>query len=293
MDPTPSHGRLYCLPIELLEMIVSFIPENASLKALSRVTKLFRQLCAPKLFQSLQVGFSIPKLDRLLEVSNSQLARYVKVIHYEAPALVDPQQQEILQADRDTRALVTSLPCFPNLHTLRLSFVDGIEDQFKWLANRILLDGHSMFPNHLERLLTAVAVARGREVIIRSFEICGFHSRAAAEDQFLQELAMEALQNVEELRLVDSPALLPFLNRVSFPRLGRVEIASCWLSVPPMEEFIQLHADSLRFLHLRNTWVLVEELNNEGIHLSVGSPKTVLNHLASLLSTGSIMLTMD
>ncbi|KAL4740391.1 hypothetical protein BDV11DRAFT_204312 [Aspergillus similis] len=341
MDLSSDQRKLDHLPIELLEIIVSFIPGKASLKSISSVSSLFRQLCAPSLFESLYVGFSTIGLNRLLEISNSQLARYVKIIHYEAPALVDPlagnwdmfcaclytpdefawdrrnlpalrkgrgpsyssifsyfclrckEQQEILQSDQDTRALVTSLPCFPNFHTLQLSFVDGVEEQFEWLANRMLLDGHSMFPNHLERLLTAIAVARERDVTIRSFEICGFYSRTATEDQFLKQLATEALQNMEELRLVDSPALLPFLNRVPFPRLCRVELASCWLSIPALEEFVQLHTDSLRFLHLEDTWVLVEESNNDGIHLSAGSTKTALNRLASLLSTSGILLTMD
>lgn len=203
------------------------------------------------------------------------------------------EQQEILRLDRDTSDLVTSLPCFPNLHIFQLSFVDGIEDRFEWLANRMLLDGHSLFPNHLERLLTAIAVARKRDVTVRTFEICGFYSRAVTEDQFLQQLATEALQNVEELRLVDSPALLPFLNRVWFPCLYQVELASCWLSVPALEEFIQNHADSLRSLHLEDTWVLYEELHNDGIHLSAGNTKAVLEHLESLLDARFIKLTMS
>ncbi|KAL4802849.1 hypothetical protein BDV18DRAFT_163809 [Aspergillus unguis] len=329
MDFFSDQCKLDRLPIELLEIIVSFIPGTASLKSLSSVSRLFRQLCAPTLFKYLRVGFSTAGLDRLLEVSKTKLAIYIKVINYEASALVDPltgnwdtfraclytpaefardrrnlyglkkdsglsyrsifsyfrlrceEQQEILRLDRDTRDLVISLPYFPNLHILQLSFVDGIEDRFQWLANRMLLDGHSLFPNHLERLLTAIAVARKRDVTVRTFEICGFYSRAATEDLFLQQLATEALQNVEEIRLVDSPALLPFLNRVWLPCLYQVELASCWLSVPALEEFIQNHGDSLRSLHLENTWILHEELQNEGVHLS--ARKAALEHLDSLL----------
>ncbi|KAL4948723.1 hypothetical protein BDW69DRAFT_198676 [Aspergillus filifer] len=317
MNSSSDQCKLDNLPIELLEIIVSFIPGKASLKSLSSVSSLFRQLCTPILFKFLSSGFSTQGLNHLLEISNSQLARYVQVIYYEAPALVDPlagdwdtfraclytpaefawdrrhlqtlqkdqehsypsifsyfcfrcqEQQRILQANEDTKAL--------------LSFVDGIDDRFEWLANHMLLDGNSIFPNHLERLLAAISVVREHGVTIRLFEICGFNSRAASEDEYLQQLAVEALQDVEELRLVDSPALLPFLNRVLFPCLCRVELASCWLSLPALEEFLQLHAESLQFLHLADTWVLVEELNNEGIHLSAGSPKMILRQLVSIL----------
>jgi hypothetical protein len=81
----------------------------------------------------------------------------------------------------------------------------------------MLLDGHPLFPNHLERLLTAVVVARENNVAIRTFEIRGFYSRAVTKDRSLRELAGEALSSVEELRLVDSPAMLAFVNQVPFP----------------------------------------------------------------------------
>jgi hypothetical protein len=203
------------------------------------------------------------------------------------------EQQTILQQGRDTSTLATSLPCFLNLHTLRISFVDGIEDRFEWLANRMLLDGHSLYPNHLERLLTAITVAADSGLSLRSFEIWGFYSRAATEDQFLQQLAVEGLRKVDSLRLVDSPALLPFLSQVSLPRLCQVELASCWLSIPALVEFIQVHQGSLRSIHLDDTWVLQEKLDNQGIHLSARSTRSILDHIGSLLHASSIKLTMN
>ncbi|KAL3459615.1 hypothetical protein BJX64DRAFT_301203 [Aspergillus heterothallicus] len=341
MDLFSNQCRLDHLPVELLEMIVSLIQGKAALKSISCVSRLFRQLCAPVLFKVLHVGFSNVGLDRILDVSESPLAHHVKVIHYNAPALVDPlaanwdtfcaclytpaefaqdrrnlyrqrggsglsyrlifsyfrqrceEQQKILQQGRDTRALVTSLPYFSNLCTLRLSYVDGIEDQFEWLANRMLLDGHSLFPNHLERLLAAITVAAGRGLAFRSFEIWGFYSRAATEDQLLQQLAAEGLQNVDSLRLVDSPALLPFLSRVSLPRLCHVDLASCWLSIPALAEFIHIHQGSLRSIHLDNTWVLQEKLDDQGIHLSSQSARSIQDHLGSLFSASGVKLTMN
>jgi hypothetical protein len=85
-------SRLECLPIELLGIIVSSISESTDLISLSCVNRLLRRLCVPLLFQYLSVGFSTVGLDRLLMVSRSYLAPYVKTISYEASALVDPRE---------------------------------------------------------------------------------------------------------------------------------------------------------------------------------------------------------
>ncbi|KAF7177428.1 hypothetical protein CNMCM7691_005633 [Aspergillus felis] len=318
MEFNPIPSRLVCLPVELLEIIVSSIPE---------------------MFQCLNVGFSTVGLERLLKVSKSYLALHVKAISYEASALVDPlashwgtfrgclytpndfardqmdmygvrksqrlpystifsyfrlrceEQQHIIRFDQDTRALVASLPYFPNLHAVQLRFTDGIEDRFQSLANRMLLDGHPMFPNHLEKLLTAITVAQENGVTIRTFEISGFYSRVPTEDRSLHQLATEALQKVEKLRLVDSPAMMPFVNRLSLPCLRRLELANCWLSVPALEECIRLRADSLQSLHFENTWILEEEISHEGIHISMGCTKTLLDHLARVPGARRLRLT--
>ncbi|KAL2801761.1 hypothetical protein BJX63DRAFT_426537 [Aspergillus granulosus] len=287
------HSKLDCLPVELLRIIVLFVSERGSLKSLSRVNRLLRQLCVPFLFQTLQVGFSIPELDHLLRVAKSQFAPYVRAINYRASALVDPQQQDILETEQDTRTLIASLPCFANLHTIQLLFADGIEDRFQWLANRMLLDGHPLFPNHLERLLTAVVVARENDVTIRTFEIRGFYSRAVTKDRFLQQLAGEALSSVEELRLVDSPAMLAFVNQVPFPCLRRVELANCWLSIPTLEKFTRLHSGGLESIHLENTWVLEETVDADGIHMSMGCTKSILDQLARIPGAGHLRLTIN
>jgi hypothetical protein len=92
MDSHSDHSKLDCLPIELLRIIVLCVSERGSLKSLSRVNRLLRQLCVPFLFQTLQVGFSIPELDRLLRVAKSQFAPYVRALSYQASALVDPRK---------------------------------------------------------------------------------------------------------------------------------------------------------------------------------------------------------
>ncbi|KAL2801734.1 hypothetical protein BJX63DRAFT_426550 [Aspergillus granulosus] len=341
MDSHSDHSKLDCLPVELLRIIVLFISERGSLKSLSRVNRLLQQLCVPFLFQTLQVGFSIPELDRLLRVAKSQFAPYVRAINYWASALVDPfagswetfhtclypqvefardridpngmrndgrftyrslfsyfhqrcrEQQDILETEQDTRTLIASLPCFANLHTIQLLFADGIEDRFQWLANWMLLDGHPLFPNHLERLLTAVVVARENDVTIRTFEIRGFYSRAVTKDRFLQQLAGEALSSVEELRLVDSPAMLAFVNQVPFPCLRRVELTNCWLSIPTLEEFTRLHSGGLESIHLENTWVLEETVDADGIHMSMGCTKSILDQLTRIPGAGHLRLTIN
>jgi hypothetical protein len=203
------------------------------------------------------------------------------------------EQQEILETERDTRTLIASLPHFANLHTIQLHFADGIEDRFQWLANRMLLDGHPLFPNHLERLLTAVVVARQNDIAIRTFEIRGFYSRAVTKDSYLRELAGEAFSSVEELRLVDSPAMLAFVNQVPFPCLRRVELANCWLSIPTLQKFTRLHSGRLESVHLENTWVLEETVHAGGIHISMGCAKSILDQIARSTGAGNLRLTMN
>lgn len=84
------------LPEELLEMIIGFVQVDGSLLPLSEVNKLFRRLCAPVLFQTLRVTFSMAGLDRLSQASQSSICPYVKTIRYEASELVDPRKHIII-----------------------------------------------------------------------------------------------------------------------------------------------------------------------------------------------------
>ena len=71
-------------------MVASHLGQR-SLKSLSLANKTFRCLCAPYLFHTLNVSFSVAGLDCLQQVSTSQLAQYVKVVCYKAPELIDPR----------------------------------------------------------------------------------------------------------------------------------------------------------------------------------------------------------
>ena len=80
-----------CLPLELLEIIISFVPPN-SLKSVSSVNRLLRDLCSPLIFRSIQVGIAPTQFEGLLEISKSSYAPFVRVIRYEANALLDPSE---------------------------------------------------------------------------------------------------------------------------------------------------------------------------------------------------------
>lgn len=54
-----------CLPLELLEIIIPFVPSD-SLQRLSSVSRSFRDLCSPLLFQSIQVGIAPAQFEGLL-----------------------------------------------------------------------------------------------------------------------------------------------------------------------------------------------------------------------------------
>lgn len=83
------------LPEEILEMIIRFGQVDGSLIPLSGVNKLFRRLCAPYLFHTLRVTFSMAGLDRLSQASQSSVRFYVRTICYEASELVDPRKHSM------------------------------------------------------------------------------------------------------------------------------------------------------------------------------------------------------
>jgi hypothetical protein len=148
---------------------------------------------------------------------------------------VAEEQQDILGADLDTMTLLESFPRFPCLDTIQISFVDRIDSRFRWIINRMLLDGPPLFPNHLEKLATALLVAKESGVIICALEVYGLYSRAATEQEHLRTLVREALDGLEELRLTESPFMLSFMSSIALPRLRRVELSKCWLSVSTLE----------------------------------------------------------
>ena len=74
-------------------------------------------------------------------------------------------------------------------------------------------------------------------------------------------MVADALYNVEDLRLVDSPSLLEFMSTVPLASVRRLELGSCWLYVPDLEKFVVSHAKSLQFLHLEDTWMPIEKVH--------------------------------
>jgi hypothetical protein len=143
-------------------------------------------------------------------------------------------------------------------------------------------------------MATAMIVARENKVPIHAFRISGFYPRIASEEPLMWELMTEALANVEELQVIDSPTMVEYLARIPLPRLRRFELASCWLSVTNLEAFVYAHADTLRFLHLDDIWFLREERSVEGIHLSVGSTKSILDSIIGIRTSGILWeLTMN
>lgn len=204
------------------------------------------------------------------------------------------EQQEIFRTDQDTIDMCASLPRFNNLRSIHLCFTDGIAPPFRWLSTRAVLDGQISFPSHLEKMATAMIVARENKVPIHAFRISGFYPRIASEEPLMWELMTEALANVEELQVIDSPTMVEYLAQIPLPRLRRFELASCWLSVTNLEAFVYAHADTLRFLHLDDIWFLREERSVEGIHLSVGSTKSILDSIIGIRTSGILWeLTMN
>ncbi|KAL4927726.1 F-box protein [Aspergillus undulatus] len=246
------------LPIELLEIIISFVP-HTSLKALSSVSRLFRCLCSPLLFQSVQVGHSQAQLEGLLQISKSLYAPNVKALRYEANALLDPCRRKFLETSQGL--LLMSLPNLPNLQTIEMNLADGIKDQFGH-ASGYMPPSHDCYLSHFEKLLTATVLAQESGIVIRAFHISGFYHQAAIEDCFLQALASKALSNVEEIRIISTSPIFPFLGVIPLLRLQRVELIDIWLSLMTLERFLH-NAKQLRSLYMEDIWI-IDELVSDG-----------------------------
>ncbi|KAL4893425.1 hypothetical protein BDV59DRAFT_207879 [Aspergillus ambiguus] len=82
--------RLACLPAELLYIVLDSIQDVESLKSLSTVNRRFRELCAPRIFRTLNVALSTLGLDILVEISHSAIAPCIREILYEIPQSIDP-----------------------------------------------------------------------------------------------------------------------------------------------------------------------------------------------------------
>lgn len=131
-----------------------------------------------------------------------------------------------------------------------------------------------------------MVAARRHGAVIRRFEVSGFYSRLAASDNELSDLMADALYNVDDLRLIDSPSLLDFMSNVSMASVRRLKLGSCWLCVPDLERFVISHAKSLQFLHLDDTWMPVEKVHYWGISLCDSSAETILANIACIRECG-------
>ncbi|THC94515.1 hypothetical protein EYZ11_005997 [Aspergillus tanneri] len=115
-------------------------------------------------------------------------------------------------------------------------------------------------------MAAAITVARLDGVSIRTFEVSGFYSRIDLADPLLLDLMRDALNDVHELRAINSPTMLEFLKN--------------------LEDFVRKHAGSLRYLHLEDTWLLHEKINEDGIYLSMANAQSILDNLTRIWDAG-------
>ncbi|KAL4806942.1 hypothetical protein BDV18DRAFT_152217 [Aspergillus unguis] len=284
-----------CLPLELLEIIISFVPPK-SLKRLSIVNRLLRDLCSPLIFRSIQVGIAQAQFDKLFKISKSSYAPFVRVIRYEANALLDPIHPSNIQSRMDEKRkilqasdiLSEALPRLSNLNTIEIDLVHGIKDQFGH-ASGYMLPHQDYYHGPLEKLLTATLLAQQNGVTVQAFRISGFYHQAAIDDCFLQALASRVLSEVKEIRITSTSPIFPFISGMPLMQLQRLELIDIWLSLEALEDLVR-HAEHLKSLHLENIW-LVDELANQGPGMSKGTTISVLELLARLYRPLEITIT--
>lgn len=190
-----------------------------------------------------------------------------------------------MYTDHDLKALCASFPRFPRLKTIRLCFVDGIKPAFKWLTEMVL-DGPLSFSSHFEKMMTAMVVAKEYGILISTFEISSLTSRTVTTDPLVRDLTAKALVNIRELIITDSPGVLEYMGHIPLPSICRLELGSYWLSIPNLERFVHSHSNSLQYLHFEDVWVLDEEIDEVGVHLSLGTTKSIFDSILHIRRSG-------
>ncbi|RAH63503.1 hypothetical protein BO85DRAFT_483345 [Aspergillus piperis CBS 112811] len=287
-------------------MSSTFCREVDSLLSLSSVNGLFRQLCAAHIFRTLKIAFSSAGLDRLVQISQSRVTSHVRAIVYEIPERIPPnnesydyfqthiytpadararEQRIVHENAQDTEALMIALPCFPRLETVHLSFIDDIKSPFRWFAGRVFLDGVSCLKDHLVKMSAAMVVAKMEGVVVKTFEISGFHSRVNTRDSLVLYLLEKALSNVEELRAINSPTILEPLSQIMLPSVRRFELGYGWLSLETIDSFVRQHANSLRFLYLKTPGSCTKDSVRTVSILSMANAQHILKNMAGVWDT--------
>jgi hypothetical protein len=175
-----------------------------------------------------------------------------------------------------------------------LRFAEKIKQPFHWLADRVLLDGQLSFPDHVKKVATAIKAAKEYGISIQTFEISGFHPRSLSQEPYESDLLTDALSDIQELRLEDSLALLGFFSRSPLPSLQRFELGSYWMSSTELGEFVYTHANTLRYLHLQDIWLLREKHEEGDIDLSLASTDAILESIRDIRCSGILHeLTMN
>ena len=193
------------------------------------------------------------------------------------------EQQDILSENQDTKATQISISHFHSLQEIDIAFVDCTKRPFNWLAGRVFIDWRDSFPLHLETILEAMTTAQKRGIVFRSFKVSGLYS---AIETTMHQKVEDALRDVEDIHIFDSPTLLDSMATISLPSLRRLELGTCWIWPADLERFVRSHADSLRSIHLEDAWLVVEKFHDWGIKLSSGTAKTIADNLADVRSLG-------
>jgi hypothetical protein len=186
----------------------------------------------------------------------------------------------------DAITLVQCIPRFLHLQSIELPFIDSTKKPFRWLSGRLFVGWRDSYPAHFETIIDAMVAARRNGIIVRRFKVSGFYSKISMPGPILFRKVMEALHNVEDLRLFDSSRLLNFMRQISLPSVRRLELAKCWLSVKDLQEFLHVHSGTLHSLHLEDTWLPTETVHEWGISLYSGNIKTIVDRLASIRRLG-------
>lgn len=86
--------RLDNLPTEILYLIIGDLPIS-SIRNFASANQRCRQISLPYIFSTVRFQFSYNGFRQLETIAKSHIAKYVKVLHYEASEIVDPCKSSI------------------------------------------------------------------------------------------------------------------------------------------------------------------------------------------------------
>ena len=96
------------------------------------------------------------------------------------------EQQLFYTINGTDQILSTAFSSLPNLTTVELHFVSGIDSPFEMFSAKVIVDWYDCFPDYLKMVARAIIAAREKNMFtIHAFKVAGFCSSIESDQELL------------------------------------------------------------------------------------------------------------